>query len=374
MIKNTIFNENLNILFWDEKAETQKEFQFTEIKVGLEQVGWTALIHTDINKAKEEALKNHIHAVVLDLNKEDGSPAGQEALTFLRSKKPFLPIIMFASYLEIESIHSAHKDASYYLKAPIKTYHDVIHAIEIAFEREKAKERLIQDRYLTSLGKISEGVAHFIKNSLWNIRSRAQYLLKKTDNKDESHELLKTITSRCDDANQVVVNLLKFASRKQETEGKERVSIANIVENVLKLVTFELKNLDIKYHLNVLSKQNWIEGNEFQLREAFLNIIKNSIEAMPGGGELTVSINSDKKNIGVVIADTGIGMSKEVLDNLFMPYFSTKETSVGFGLFDTQRIINLHNGSIKAESKPGEWSRIICSFPIHANQKTQNKE
>lgn len=362
-MSNTIFNkEKPTIVFWDDDAEGKKELLFTEIKNGLKSYGWNAYIFTDKEEAKKAALKKGIDAVVLDL-KENDKPVGLDILTYLREEKPFLPIIMFTMHGDIKYIQSAMKgDVSYYLTIPIKSFHDVIRAVEVAVEREKSKEKLIQDRYFASIGRLAAGVAHFIKNSLWNIGSRAQYLLEKTDKENESYRLIETIKRRSDDANKIVTNLLNFARRKPKKDKREEVNIIGVVDDVLKLVSFECENSGITQKRNITCEEAIIEGDEFELRDAFLNIIKNAIEAMPDGGELLVDAYPKGKGIIITISDTGMGMDEEVSNNLFMPYYTTKEHSAGFGLFDTRRIIHNHNGSIKVVSEPGKGTVVYVIF------------
>lgn len=362
-MSNTFFNQKkLTVVFWDDDAEGKKELLFTEIREGLKNFGWTPHIYTDKNEAKKATLRKDIDAVVLDL-KENDKPVGLDILTYLREKKPFLPIVMFTMHGDIKYIQSAMKgDVSYYLTTPIKSFHEVILAVEVAIEREKAKEKLIQDRYFASIGRLAAGVAHFIKNSLWNIGSRAQYLLEKTDIENESYKLIETIKRRSDDANTVVTNLLNFARRKPDQGKREDVDIIAVVENVLELVSFECKNSNIIQKRNIPDKKAIIEGDEFELRDAFLNIIKNAIEAMRGGGTLSTDVDFKDEEVLIKISDTGVGMNEEVSNNLFMPYYTTKENSAGFGLFDTRRIIHNHNGFIKIESEPGKGTEVYVIF------------
>lgn len=363
----TVLNKKLNILFWDDGAESEYKTLFTEIERGFKRYGWNTRILTDKNEAIDLALKEKFDALVLDLL-ENRKPVGLEMLKELRQKRPFLPIIIFTIAPEMKYVQSAMRgDVSYYLTKPIKSYHDVIRAIEVAIDREKAKERLVQNRYFGSVGKLAAGVAHFIKNSLWNIGSRAQILLDETDKEDNAYELLETIKRRSDDANKVVVDLLNFARREKKEDEKKELNVVEVIDDVLKLLTRELEYNNISKKLDVNDGDIKVRGNEFELKEAFLNIFKNAIEAMPDGGQLSIEIESSKKKINIRISDSGIGMSKETLESLFIPFYTTKENAVGFGLFDTQRIIQKHKGEINLNSKLGEGSTFIIELPTVAD-------
>lgn len=359
-----IFNKkNLNILFWDDEALTQKELLFMEIKQGFEAHGWIPHIYTDKEAAKEAALDDKIDAVILDL-KENDKPVGLDILKYLRERRHFLPIIMFTAYSDIKNIQDAMKeDVSYYLTMPTRSYHEVIRAIEVAVEREKSKEHLVQDQYFASIGKLATGVTHFIKNSLWTISSRAQYLLDKTDKNDEDYKILNTINRRCEDANKVVVNLLNFIKREPRNGEEKEINIVNVITKVLDLVSFEFDHYIISKEMSISCKVALVKGDEFELKEAFLNIIKNAIEAMPNGGKIIVDVNCDSQKVFIKISDTGAGMSKEVLDNLFMPFYTTKDQSAGFGLFDTRRIIHNNNGTIEVDSKIGKGTIVTVTLP-----------
>lgn len=359
----TVLNEELNILFWDDGAESEYKTLFTEIEMGFKRYDWSTCIVTDRKEAMKLALMNDFDAVVLDLL-ENRKPVGFEMLKELRQKRPFLPIIIFTVAPEMKYVQSAMRgDVSYYLTKPIKSYHDVMRAVEVAIEREKVKERLVQDRYYASVGKLAAGVAHFIKNSLWNIGSRAQMLLEKTDENDEAYKLLETIKRRNDDANKVVVDLLNFAKRESRKDEKKQLNIIKMIGNVCTLLDHEIRLSNISKKINVGDGEVKIMGNEFELKEAFLNIIKNAIEAMPDGGKLSIEVNSTDKVLTIKISDNGVGMNEETMENLFIPFYTTKTNAVGFGLFDSQRIIQKHGGSIKAESDLRKGSTFIIELP-----------
>jgi signal transduction histidine kinase len=360
----TVLSEELNILFWDDGAKDEYKTLFTEIEKGFKRYGWSTCIVTDRKEAIKLGLKDKFDAVALDLL-ENRKPVGLEMLKELRQKRPFLPIIIFTVAPEMKYVQSAMRgDVSYYLTKPIKSYHDVIRAVEVAIDREKVKERLVQDRYYASVGKLAAGVAHFIKNSLWNIGSRAQMLLENTNENDESYKLLDTIKRRNDDANKVVIDLLNFAKRETRKDEKRQLNVVEIIGNVLKLLDHELRLSNISKEINVSDGEVKLPGNEFELKEAFLNIIKNAIEAMPEGGKLSIEVNATDKVLTVKISDNGVGMSKETLENLFIPFFTTKTNAVGFGLFDSQRIMQKHGGSIKADSELGKGSTFFIELPL----------
>lgn len=367
MKKNT--PKKMEVLFWDDEAEGKKKLLFTEIRLGLKKNGWIPHIMLNKDEAVAFALEREVDAVVLDL-KEDGKPVGLDMLKTLREKKPYLPIVMFTIHPDVEYIQSAMKgQASYYLIWPIKGYIEVVQAVEIAVDREKAKESLFHEKYFSSLGELAGGVAHFIKNSLQTIKSNAQVLLDQTNEKDETYHFMDVIDRRCNDANKVVMDLLNFAKGKQEKPEAKELDIVKNIESVFSLLTPDLKYKNIETKISDNDEESRIIGVEFDLKEAFLNIIKNAIEAMPEGGTLTVNVNSTPEDVTVKISDTGEGMSEKTLDNLFMPFYTTKAHSSGIGLFITQKTIHAHHGTIRATSKTGKGSMFVITLPKENSKK-----
>jgi two-component system NtrC family sensor kinase len=106
-----------------------------------------------------------------------------------------------------------------------------------------------------------------------------------------------------------------------------------------------------------------VRADEGQLRQAFLNLLRNSIESMPSGGTLTVSTELSDGVVRVRIADTGEGIDQACLDRIFDPFFSTREGGTGLGLSLTQQIVAEHGGSIACESNPGQGTCFVVELP-----------
>lgn len=366
---------DFTVLFWDDEAEGSKRNLFTEIKMGLKKYGWSPIVVTDKEEAMKIAMGDNINAVVLDL-KENRKPVGIEMLNYLKKKRPFLPIVIFTIFAEIKHVLTAlQEQASHYLISPTKNYFEVIQAVENALEKEKAKESVLNERYFASVGDLAAGVAHFIKNSLWTIQSRAQLLLGQTPEDEEAYGLLSTINQRCDDTNKVVVNLLEFAKGKKQKVEIRELDLCENISSVLELLAQELKFNEIEVKWNKAKNQRFrINGSEFDLKEAFLNLIKNAIEAMPNGGELTLDLSLSGKDIVLVISDTGTGMTDKFRKNLFMPFYTSKPQSSGIGLYVTKKIIQNHEGKIEVDSKLGKGSTFTIMFPTAKKQHETNNQ
>ena len=357
-------SKRLKVLFWDDEANGKKETLFKEIFLGLRDQGWAPTIEKNSKHALERILCEQYDAVVLDLL-EDDEPVGLELLKKIRAKKPFLPIVMFTISREMQHLKAAVRgEVSYYLEFPVSGYHEIIKAVEVAIVQEKAKKKMVDKLYYASLGQLAGGVAHFIKNSLWNIGSRAQLLMEKEESGSDTYEVLDTMKRRCDDANKVVIDLLNYARGGHDDQTLRRFDIIEQINNVLELLRIEFQQLAITVIKEFEVQEAYVYGNDFELREAFLNIMKNAIEAMPTGGKLIIRAVQVDKIVKIDITDTGTGMSKDVLANIFIPFYSTKENATGFGLFETQRIIAKSEGTIDISSAVGQGTEVTLKFPL----------
>ncbi len=357
------FNKDITVVIWDDQSEEKEKKFFDYLAKGLRGRGWKVIVTTDKQKTIDIACKGQCDVVVLDLM-ENEKKVGLDMLKAIRSKKAFLPVVMFSVKTELSDIKGAIRgEVSYYLPRPIDNYHELIRAIEVAIETERTKEKMMNERYYTSVGHLAAGVAHFIKNALWNIGSRAQYMLSKTDKNNEFYELLDTMGRRCDDANKVVIELLNFARRKELKPKKKEVNIIELIHDVLDLLSHECKYFNINVSEKITADKIILLGDEFNLKEVFLNLIKNAIEAMQDGGKLTATVSSKDDRIIISIEDTGEGMDADTMESLFIPFYTTKPTAVGFGLFESHRIIKEHGGIIQVESRKGEGSTFTVELP-----------
>jgi signal transduction histidine kinase len=131
---------------------------------------------------------------------------------------------------------------------------------------------------------------------------------------------------------------------------KEALSLVNVPSNV--------QVLDLTDN-NVI-----LRADVDKIKRIFVNLIKNSVEAMPEGGKLTIKSKATKEKVRIVFSDTGPGISKEVLDKIFVPLFTTKAKGMGLGLAICKRIVEAHGGSITAESALGKGTTFTVTLPV----------
>jgi len=224
--------------------------------------------------------------------------------------------------------------------------------------------QLLQSEQMARIGEIASVVAHEIRNPLGIIRSSAQYLTEDMESNASTKEVLDFIIEESDRLNQVVNNLLDMARVKPPTFSE--VYIDELITQMLD--KWEKSN---KHNPAVTITQTGSPGrrpiyaDEKQLRQVFLNLVQNSEEAMPDGGNLNIGFSEDKKNGGIIVSvsDTGRGIPEEVAQNVFKKFFTTKDNGLGLGLAVCQQIIEAHNGSITFESTLGEGTTVTVWLP-----------
>jgi len=247
------------------------------------------------------------------------------------------------------------------------------------------EETLAQTRKLKAMGQLTGGIAHDFNNMLATILGFAELLSEDLQDNEEHSYYCKNITDTCERAATLTNQLLTF-SRKQSKQTTV-IDLHGLILGSMDLMQHSLgKKISIKQKLG--AKEHFIMGEFAQLQNILLNMGFNARDAMPNGGILelnTENVSIYEKDIlhlpvfietgdyvVLHIRDTGTGMEKEVLDKIFEPFFTTKQAGkgTGLGLSTTYDTINAHNGSIFAESTPGEGTVFHIYFPV-SNLKPQ---
>jgi PAS domain S-box-containing protein len=219
-------------------------------------------------------------------------------------------------------------------------------------ENKYLERQLINTEKLASLGTLAAGVAHEVNNPIGVILGFSDLLLRKTDKASQAYEDLKTIERQGLHCKQVVENLLSFA---RLGEGKsEHSDINECIEDIIKVVKHTLEMHSVDLALSLAENLPLVSGDSRQLQQVFLNLINNSIYAMPAGGTLKVRTYLERPTRKVVIQveDDGIGIKEQDMDRIFEPFFTTKPEGegTGLGLFVSYGIITKYGGTIECVS------------------------
>jgi signal transduction histidine kinase len=221
--------------------------------------------------------------------------------------------------------------------------------------------KLVKSERLAAIGELAAMVGHDLRNPLTGIKGATYYLRTKSGANDDckTKEMLKTIEECIDHSNKIVNDLLEYSTEMKLdlTETKAKTLIARS-KSMIKHPT----NVKV---IDAVDDEPTIVADEAKMCRAFVNIIKNAIDAMPEGGTLTITSMRVKDDLEIVFRDTGTGMSKETLGKLrlWVPLFTTKAKGMGFGLAICKRIIEAHGGKIQIESQLGKGTSVIVSFP-----------
>ncbi|MDY6862641.1 MAG: cache domain-containing protein [Thermodesulfobacteriota bacterium] len=230
------------------------------------------------------------------------------------------------------------------------------------------QDQLIESERMAILGSLLAHVTHEISTPLTSVTLNAELLfeeLEKFEGKDtkEAENLIKIIIAELDRLTKITENYLTFAKPPQPK--LENKNINQVISSLLTLMRKEFltNNIRVKTDFDVYLPP--VKLDEDLIREAFLNIIKNSLDAMPDGGEILLSTSSRDSFVQVNINDSGKGIDHENIDKIFTPFFSEKKGGTGLGLPIARYIIKKHGGAIICLSKTGEGTTFVISFPIH---------
>ena len=229
-------------------------------------------------------------------------------------------------------------------------------------ELQATQEQLVQTAKLAAIGELASNVAHEINNPLTSILGYAE-LIKEENNVEHIMGDLEIITSESLRAREIVQQLLEFARKK--TPDMKELDVNSLLKEVVSLMKVQLKDKKIELR-GEYSELPLIMGDQNQLRQVFLNIIKNAVDALPEGrGEITVGTHLNDSHAVIEIRDTGSGISADVLPRIFEPFFTTKkEKGTGLGLPISYKIIQSHNGRIDVKSKKGVGTAFSISLPL----------
>ena len=245
------------------------------------------------------------------------------------------------------------------------------HASLYEIQTERLKKMYRTDR-LATLGELAAGAAHEIRNPLTAIRSTIQYLSKDFSSDPAKSEMMTELISEVERINKIVQGLLSFA-RPSALDASE-VNIEQLINQTLLLVTNTLRKQNIEVEFEYFTDNTTIQADAEQLKQVFLNIILNAVEAMNRNTpdrsrtliisiEKGAPINPHSRYLIISFEDTGRGIEQKDIENVFNPFFTTKEEGTGLGLAICYGIINRHEGEIEVKSTPGKGTCMNVKLP-----------
>ncbi len=235
-----------------------------------------------------------------------------------------------------------------------------------------AQEQLVKTEKMAAVGQMAAAISHDLRNPLTGIKMAAYYLGTKIDKSElELNNILRDIELEIDYASNVVTNILTYA--KPVELIYTHADINKLLEDTITFVHLQNRDLTIKLVKKYAPNIPEIFIDSKQIKQVFINVLTNAIQAMPNGGTLSITTRLVGRDLEVEIKDTGLGISKDDFGKIFDPFFTTKARGVGLGLSISNNIINKHGGKMKIISELGLGTTFLMSLPV-PELKTQDKD
>jgi PAS domain S-box-containing protein len=245
--------------------------------------------------------------------------------------------------------------------------------------RKEMEDKLLQSEKLRSLGELAGGVAHNFNNTLAVILGRTQLLgrsfetlIGKQERRKSIDDLKKSlaiIEKAAFDGVDTVRRIQEFSRKRGDDKNFTGVDLNEVIEHTLEFTKVRWKDeagakgikINIQKELSLIFP---IEGSGSELREVFINIMNNALDAMPKGGQISIKTFVENSHVVVLVKDSGIGIPKDIKDKIFDPFFTTKGVqSTGLGMSASYGIINRHRGTITVDSVEGQGTTFSIKFP-----------
>ena len=279
---------------------------------------------------------------VLSIGFKGSHDPSREEIRFLRSLLPLLSAAFYKG-VEIEN-----------LKKRIHTFPNL-------------QSELLQSTKLSALEQLAAGIAHEIHNPLTIISGKAQVLLlkkSKTLDSEQVEEVLNTVVRQTKRASDVTRKLLMFT--KSSGREKEEVDLEAVLKDTLSLISYQTSLDQVRLERDISSGLPKFWGSSAEVREIFMNLILNAIQATPEKGHIRISLrlNTVGDKVEFYVEDSGKGISKDDMQKIFEPFYSSAHENVGLGLYITERLVFKNGGKIRAESEEGKGSLFMVELPI----------
>lgn len=234
--------------------------------------------------------------------------------------------------------------------------------LKVNEQLKAASERLLLQERLAAAGKFATGMAHEIKNPLSAIKTFAQYLPERYADPEFRGKFFRIVQSEIDRINGIVQELSDFA--KPAPPQLQPVRLAGLVEDTLLLLSDQCLKQGVEVQNAFGSNGLLIHADPQQLKQVLLNLLLNSLEAMPDGGRLSIDTRQTSSHLVLRIVDSGEGMTPEELRHVWDPFFTTKERGMGLGMAIVKGIVERHGGQIHLTSAVGKGTTVEVFLPV----------
>jgi two-component system NtrC family sensor kinase len=247
----------------------------------------------------------------------------------------------------------------------------IVERREAEEERTKMEEQLRHADRLATIGQLSAGVAHELNEPLGSILGFAQLVKKDPDLPEQQSKDIERIITASLHAREVIRKLMIFA--RQMPTRKAQIDLNEVIEEGLYFLESRCAKAGIELKRAFAPDLPKITADRAQVHQVLVNLIVNSIQAMPEGGTLSIQTIAEGDHVSLVVEDSGIGMSQEVLKKMFVPFFTTKDINegTGLGLSVVHGIVTSHGGSIDVQSSLGSGTRFTVRIPLRAPENEE---
>jgi signal transduction histidine kinase len=268
-----------------------------------------------------------------------------------------------------------------FLKEERSLIDTVAHEVALFVERFKAEEetRTLQDQLrhadrLATIGLLSAGIAHELNEPLGSILGFAQLAVKAPELPSQVAQDIHKIVTATLHAREVIKKLMLFSRQMPPRTGK--VDLNHVIEDGLIFLESRCSKAGIELVRDFAADLPKVTADPSQLTQVLVNLVVNAVQAMPEGGCLTIRTQSGNGHVSWSVTDTGIGMNEEVLKQIFLPFFTTKDVGegTGLGLPVVHGIVTAHGGTMKVESQVGQGSRIEIQLPVSTGKERDSSQ
>ena len=264
-----------------------------------------------------------------------------------------------------DELRSARHDSELRLREP------VTEPTQRNAERNEVVRQESHSEKLAELRPLAATVAHEVRNSLAGVRGAVEVLGSHYSEQTEQRRVFKEILRRLDGVNNMIGDLLEYT--KPLAANKKAVRLLESLETVLSTLTIDARLQCItiikEYRCNPV-----LRADPNLLERLFLNLILNAVQAMKFSGELTIRVAKSSKNVSISFIDKGCGMEKGVQERIFGPFFSTKASGSGLGLFLCKKYVEAHDGSIEVKPELGLGSTFTVLLPRSPSTSPTHQE
>lgn len=236
------------------------------------------------------------------------------------------------------------------------------------------EEQLRREDRLKTIGELSSSIIHEIGNPLAGMTNLLEVLKDNFEEKELREELLSALREEVNMLNNIVINFLDFT--RTHKNKPVATNILGIINSALNILNSEIANKNIHVEKKFPNKVPLVTIDPSAVRQAFVNIFKNSIQAMGDNGRMIIEVKNmvedSKKILSISVLDTGVGILPEKIEQIFNPFFTTKEDGTGLGLSIVHKIIRDNHGTISVRSESGEYTEFIICFEGEILDETIN--